>query len=468
MRIGSRYRRALIALGALAGGCWMALPAQAVPSYARQTGFSCAQCHTIYPELTPLGRRFKLTGYLLTTTPSQGTEKEEYVLNRTPPISAMVQISATQTQKDLPDSNATPDGGKSQNGTVAFPQQLSLFYAGRVSANTGAFIQLTYSGPDDAFSMDNADIRVVGEGGLGGAQFVYGLTLNNNPGVQDLWNSTPAFGYPYAGSATAPAPGTAIQLDGSLGQQVAGIGAYAAWLMSHSFLYAELSVYRSAQLGVAQPLDSSAPNPVLRDTAPYLRAAYEINWSTASLEVGAIGMNATLLPTNVQQDSACIPAAATCPLKALNQVQPNRYYDSGIDFQFDYIPSNENIFTFKGLWLHEDQSLGTDSGAEHSANRLDTSRITGSYYRNREAGIIAQWFSTTGSKDAGLYSGNRINVPDSSGYIVELVYIPALNVRYSLQYTMYEMFDGAATNYDGSGRNASDNNTVYLLAWLMF
>jgi hypothetical protein len=33
---------------------------------------------------------------------------------------------------------------------------------------------------------------------------------------------------------------------------------------------------------------------------------------------------------------------------------------------------------------------------------------------------------------------------------------------------MYNKFNGAATNYDGFDRNASDNNTLYLLVWLVF
>ncbi|MDA8052506.1 MAG: hypothetical protein M0002_21305 [Rhodospirillales bacterium] len=36
------------------------------------------------------------------------------------------------------------------------------------------------------------------------------------------------------------------------------------------------------------------------------------------------------------------------------------------------------------------------------------------------------------------------------------------------QYTRYSQFDGAAKNYDGSGRNASDNNTLFLGVWLAF
>src|SRR5512146_2543047 len=38
--------------------------AQAVPSYARQTGLACSGCHYTPPELNPAGRRFKLLGYV--------------------------------------------------------------------------------------------------------------------------------------------------------------------------------------------------------------------------------------------------------------------------------------------------------------------------------------------------------------------------------------------------------------------
>ena len=33
---------------------------------------------------------------------------------------------------------------------------------------------------------------------------------------------------------------------------------------------------------------------------------------------------------------------------------------------------------------------------------------------------------------------------------------------------MYNKFNGASDNYDGAGRNASDNNTLYLLSWINF
>src|SRR5581483_4169441 len=46
-------------------------PAQALPSFARQTGQPCGTCLTDFPALTPYGRRFKLLGY----TPGGGEFK---------------------------------------------------------------------------------------------------------------------------------------------------------------------------------------------------------------------------------------------------------------------------------------------------------------------------------------------------------------------------------------------------------
>jgi hypothetical protein len=65
-------------------------------------------------------------------------------------------------------------------------------------------------------------------------------------------------------------------------------------------------------------------------------------------------------------------------------------------------------------------------------------------------------------------NGSRNGKPDSDGIIAEVDYLPWHNIRLSLQYVMYDMFNGAVTSYDGFGRNASQNNTVYLLAWLNF
>jgi hypothetical protein len=65
-------------------------------------------------------------------------------------------------------------------------------------------------------------------------------------------------------------------------------------------------------------------------------------------------------------------------------------------------------------------------------------------------------------------SGNFTDNPDTRGFTYEAFWMPQQNVRIGAQYTAYNIFNGAANNYDGLGRNASDNNTLYLYAWFAF
>src|ERR1700693_3040810 len=69
-------------------------PAEAVPSYARQTGQECIACHVSFPELTPYGRYFKLTGYTIGKT-SFSSEGMNYL-----PLAMMAQASVTNTRNN--------------------------------------------------------------------------------------------------------------------------------------------------------------------------------------------------------------------------------------------------------------------------------------------------------------------------------------------------------------------------------
>lgn len=176
-------------------------------------GMTCAACHTVFPELTPFGREFKLNGYVLDNmkqvTGIDTANRQTLGLNSIPPISLMMQVSYTHTGAPLPDSAIT--GALATDGDLLFPQQVSLFYAGKIADGLGAFVQLTYDGLEDHFGFDNMDIRYVHHFSFGGAndnshEVLVGVTLNNNPTVQDVWNTTPAWGFPYSGSSVAPSP----------------------------------------------------------------------------------------------------------------------------------------------------------------------------------------------------------------------------------------------------------------------
>ena len=269
--------------------------AQAVPSFARQTGMACEACHTVFPELTHFGRMFKANAYTLDNLKQvrdiDATKQEMLSLATLPPIAAMVQVSETWLNSPLPDGTGGP--GHSQSSTVGFPQQLSLFYAGKVAPHVGAMIQLTYANDSGTIGIDNTDLRYANNLALQDERsLIYGISVNNNPTVQDLWNSTPAWGFPYAGSNAVVSPLAGTEIDGGLAQDVAGISAYVMWNES---LYGEVGAYRSAKQGVlnpitgaAGPLDGTVSN-VISGAAPYARVAYEYQWRRHDLEIGVYG-----------------------------------------------------------------------------------------------------------------------------------------------------------------------------------
>ena len=108
--------------------------ASALPSFARQTGQPCATCHTAFPQLTPYGRRFKLSGYTL---------GGGMTLEQAPPIAMMVIGSFTHTGVN---QDAPPAPWTHTNNSWLL-QQLSLFYGGQIWGNLGGFIQAPTTAP---------------------------------------------------------------------------------------------------------------------------------------------------------------------------------------------------------------------------------------------------------------------------------------------------------------------------------
>ena len=445
---------------------WLGYSTQsfAVPSYARQTGLACQACHTVFPELTPFGRSFKLNAYQIDNLPQvQGiTQSKEYelLLNQVPPFSFMFQTSYTKTKQPIPDSAATD--ANAQNGQVLFPQQASLFYAGRIAPGLGAFVQITYDSASGNVHWDNTEIRYAKQLSLASSDpLTVGITGNNNPTVQDVWNSTPAWQTPFdQRTNAAPVPGAVTQIDGVLGGNVAGLTAYAWWRNS---VYAELGVYRSSPqgfsnptTGLAGPLDSTAGGVV--SSAPYWRLAYEHQWNRNSLSIGTYGFDVKRSPEGEPIGGAT-----------------DHFRDTALDGQYQYI-GDDHMFSVQSTYIDEKQNLDATfalGGSDNASNDLKTFRLGASYYFRRTYGGALGMFSTKGSMDATRYAPASIvgfadGSPDSKGWIAEVSWIPWQNVKLLAQYVAYQKFNGASTNYDGNGRNASDNDTLYLLAWLAF
>lgn len=409
--------------------------AGAIPLFARQTGFSCATCHFggNFPELTKTGRDFKLRGYTLGE-------------RQTIPLAGMLMASATKVASHAGyDSSAFPRDGE------LVPEQVSLFTGGRINDNFGAFVQWTYDGVGHHSSIDNADFRFADKIKVGGKDLIYGVTLNNSPTVQDIFNTTPVWGFPYAGPAGPP---VTTLIEEGLAQQVAGLGVYADYASS---FYGEIAGYRTADkaFSVLRAGTDRSADATLKGFNPYWRFAYHSEGNTTAWEVGTYGLSADLHVNNLD------PSTPT-----------SRYRDYALDGQYQFI-DGKNRWSAQATWIHEKVTWDPSVGASNGSDRLDSWRVKGSYMYDNKVGGSLGFFGVNGDSDAGLYGGSsNTSSPNSQGYIVEAVYKPIQNIKLVIQYTGYLKYFGSRANYDpgvapGTSRDARDNNTLYLLAWIM-
>lgn len=470
--------------------------AQALPSFARQTGQPCGTCHTDFPALTPYGRRFKLLGYTtgggeFRTTPfssqaardaraeyekmmgyvkalpqnSKPEEDKEWV----PPVSMMAIVGLTHTQAPQP---APTDPYKPNDNVVLSP--FSGFWGGAITDHVGAFAQVTYNavgvgaavGFGDPFShhtwtWDNTDVRYANTAHFGPLDFVYGITANNNPTVQDLWNSTPAWFMPQSGSTIAPTPGSKTLIEGAWAAHVGGVGAYT---MINDLLYLELTGYRTLPFGTQNALGTDPFGAgQLGGIAPYWRVALEPHWGRNTFMVGTFGM---------VSDVHNYLNTGFIGFNTATSLQADRFTDIGFDTQYQYQGDNWWL-TLRSSYIRETQNLDATFaafGSVNPTNLLNSLKLQASfaYGADNRWVFTGNYFNVWGTSDALAYANNANFSPNSSGWLAEISYIPYsaskaygwpwFNTRISLQYIYYDKFNGTSVG-------ARDNNTIFLNAW---
>jgi hypothetical protein len=396
--------------------------AQAVPSFARQTGQNCLACHAggQFPELTPYGRLFKLTGYTIG--------------QRELPLAMMGVLTATKQKVN------DPALGKTQDGSLIFNTG-SLFIAGKISDRMGGFAQITYNNYDNQDNpqgrwaghsgSDNTDIRYADHLINNHQDLIYGFTLNNNPTVEDVFNSAPAWGYGIVPGSTGPGNGVTPILDGGLAQQAAGIGAYAYW---NKTLYAEVSGYRTGDGVFSFMTQGNGGQVYLKGTNPYIRLALTKEWGANNAMIG-------LTHFDVRQYEGD-PSTPT-----------DHYHDNGIDAQYQYLLDPYTL-TAMATRIHE--SIDYGDGVTPSAT-VDEMRAKASFTYQAKYGATLSYFNMTNSM-----------AQESRGWTPEVFWLPIQNVRVGLQYTMFSKNQGVTDPRDPTGNTmlgASDTNTLFFYVW---
>lgn len=445
------WRRAAILIGTFVTMAVVGTPAHAVPSFARQTGEDCAACHVggFGPQLTPHGIKFKLGGY----TDNNG--KGGWM-----PLSAMLVGGLTHTEKKQ-DEPPTAHTHRNDNLTL---DEASLFLAGRLADKIGAFIQATYDGVEQSSALDHVDLRYADTVNLAGKDTVVGLSVNNNPGVQDPFNTMPVWGFPYTSSAVGFGTGdAATMINGGLEHRVLGISAYAFW---NNALYGEVGTYRALSTAVQSRTGQGRADDMgrLGGGTAYWRLAWMQDMHKQAFSAGVFGFD-----TRIQPDR-------------LSSGPTNRYKDIGVDAAYQFLGTRKHIGTVYTSYIHERQTRNQLVAVGDASNRqgsLNEFRLNASYYYDQTWGFSAGRFVTQGHRDASLYGDGYANgSPNTSGYVLQADWTPWgkegswgepwANLRLGLQYTAYDKFNGAKRNYDGNGRDAKDNNTLFLFAWTAF
>jgi hypothetical protein len=428
--------------------CLLSLPAGAVPSFSTQTGQSCDACHigAFGPQLTAYGSRFKLGGY---------TDTGGDASNRSIPLDFMFVESFTHTDKD---QTSAPAAHFSTNNNFAM-DELSLQLSGGLTEHIGSYWEWSYNQIERKISTENMDVRFASPFKWSGHDAIFGISLNNNPTVSDPFNTLPAIKFPYMMSNLAPTPSGMTLLGGLLTKQVIGANAYA--LIDDSW-YLEAGGYKSLSRGLLDSIHVDDTAGSVAGTAPYWRLAYTKNYRKRAYSFGLVGMNAQLHPER-------LPGAT------------DNYRDLGIDGAYQYIGNKSKLFTLNADYIHEQQNLHAsflNGNAAQLVHVMNSFQLDATFFFHESYGVTVGWFDTHGTSDSLLYAassmtGSRIGQPDSRGTTVELDWIPFgrelswmapwANFRIGLQYVAYSKFNGSSTNYDGFGRDASDNNTLYLL-----
>lgn len=122
-------RQCLLAAVAV-GFLTIALPAQAIPAFARKYGTSCMTCHTVYPKLTPFGEGFRRNGYRFPGIDSDFVKKEPVALGQESSkklfpttvwpgiLPGEVPLALGFNGQAIIHPNPSSGGGQADNGTI--------------------------------------------------------------------------------------------------------------------------------------------------------------------------------------------------------------------------------------------------------------------------------------------------------------------------------------------------------------
>ncbi|MCD0246432.1 cytochrome C [Xanthomonas melonis] len=393
--------------------------AQAIPSFARQTGSSCADCHvgSYGPSLTPYGMRFKLGGF--TDTDGNGTK-----------IPASGQLTWSRRNPSRGDSTARLT-------------QADLYLAGRVNDNIGGYSKIRSNNSGNATfttQLDDVDLRFVSKPfQLAGKDAMLGVSVNNNPGISD-----PIHVLPNASTFTPASVSNASTMLSSSALSNRVIGASVYGLYDRNW-YGEVGSYSALSVDAQDHLgwQPNGDPGKLSDTG-YARLAYMKDMKRQFFSVGLSAM------TTRRQRPRIGPS--------------DEFTDLGYDLTYQFLGTREHVLSLAYVNIYERRRYGSPllpsdpTLAPLSRGSVRDQTISMNYAFKQTYGVLAAHMMNTGSFDAARYL--PYGLPDTTSNLILLYWTPFgkegtyttnANVRVSASWFRFDKFNGSTTNVFGGG-----------------
>ncbi|WP_426688568.1 cytochrome C [Rhodanobacter ginsengiterrae] len=405
--------------------------AQAIPAFARQTGYVCAVCHaSAYgggdngPALTPAGMRFKLNGYTDANIPG------------TLPVAAQVTLARTN-----------PARGDSKSRLT----EADIYLAGRLTDHVGGFVKIeTDNAGNGKYNtrLSNLDLRLVAKAlKLGGKDLTIGVSVNNNPGFDDPLAVLP-------GASTLGPPGvtgTLLNLSSPAAPANHVIGATVYGLYDSDW-YGEVGTYNSLQTSVQDRLGYSAgSDPGKLGNTGYFRFAYMKELKNQFFSAGVVGLSTK------RQRPRLGPA--------------DDVTDLGYDLTYQYLGNRQNILQLSYVNIFEKRDYGSTPvspvvpGLLALAHGDARDQISTAIYTFKQSyGIALSHMVSTGSRDPARYI--PYGSPDTTSNLVSVFWVPfgkesftsLANIRIYATWFRFSRFNGASTNIFGAPPGAPTTN----------
>jgi hypothetical protein len=385
--------------------------ASAVPSFARQKGKACTNCHTIWPRLLAAGREFKELGYTEVgeTYPRIQEDNLDLLgLSGTPLAVSMI---------SLPYLKAS-----GQSSEAHIPEEMAIFLAGRITPNIGGFVEPKWARDTGQFSLEL--VKLAGATRVAGTNNLGIVFLKSDVAGADPYNTIRFTAY---NTVNTPAIFTSSRASGDLFQfaSTENQGMVVNGRFFSNMVYAAVGAFRGDEFAERvenDPIDI------------YGRVAFEYAVTGESVaSIGGFYYGGKQKYNHSFTDLVAPIGGGSITTTTVSQgIYESKIKRYGADFQWQ-TDSQPHLFEVVGVYMYGKDKGAWDGIADTPADYFDVSftgyYAEGSYFFNRKYGVTIGYDHIKSSEDNSL---------DKKGPTFNVMYLPWLNTKLALEYSVWD------------------------------